>query len=292
MINISFFSYKGGAGRTSLLYNTLPFLAEKLNATENEPIIVIDLDIDSKGLSYLINRNSDVTAVQLLRGEDLIGGPCGPQLREHPVFKGFCPIGAAVGLSPDKDRSILFVSADSKKSLGDQTNFDAPKTALQPFNRLCKKYNCKAIVMDTPTGSQLSANCALSISTKVVTVMRITRQFKQGTKEFLQAKTQDYSGKEFIIAPNAVPNTQGTVFDMNLIMQDIASLAKSSVLRDNKVNLALLENGRQGINEVNLFKFSEENLSRDSFSRSLTDDEKRAVEMYKVLAEELAHSNV
>ena len=58
MKNISFFSYKGGAGRTSLLFNTLPFLAQNLGATNTEPIIVLDLDIDSKGLSFLFPKKS------------------------------------------------------------------------------------------------------------------------------------------------------------------------------------------------------------------------------------------
>ena len=69
MTNISFFSYKGGAGRTSLLYNVIPFMADKLGATEKEPIIVIDLDIDSKGLTYLIDRDCDINSVQVLKGE-------------------------------------------------------------------------------------------------------------------------------------------------------------------------------------------------------------------------------
>ena len=48
MKKITFFSFKGGSGRTSLLYNTLPFLANELKASPEEPIVVIDLDIDSK----------------------------------------------------------------------------------------------------------------------------------------------------------------------------------------------------------------------------------------------------
>ena len=53
---ISFFSYKGGAGRTSLLLNTLPLIAKELNASADEPIVVADLDIDSKGLSFLLDK--------------------------------------------------------------------------------------------------------------------------------------------------------------------------------------------------------------------------------------------
>ena len=68
MVNISFFSYKGGAGRTSLLFNTLPFLAENLRATEKEPIVVIDLHLDSNGLSYIVEKASRINSIQVLRG--------------------------------------------------------------------------------------------------------------------------------------------------------------------------------------------------------------------------------
>ena len=44
MLQVSFFSYKGGAGRTSMLFNTASYLADELGATPDEPIVIIDLD--------------------------------------------------------------------------------------------------------------------------------------------------------------------------------------------------------------------------------------------------------
>lgn len=67
MKKITFFSFKGGSGRTSLLYNTLPFLANELKASPEEPIVVIDLDIDSKGLSLLFEGASFPNTIQLLQ---------------------------------------------------------------------------------------------------------------------------------------------------------------------------------------------------------------------------------
>ncbi len=301
MINISFFSYKGGAGRTSLLFNTLPFLAQRLNATEQEPIIVLDLDLDSKGLSYLVDRSSAINSIQVLRGDSSIGFRYVGDIRDHPFFSKLVPIGALVGLPVSLDRSILCVTAHSQEGanyLSETNNYDARNVDLRTLNRLCGKFHCKAIVMDTPTGNQLAGEQALSISSKIVTVMRITRQFRKGTEEFLKKKSQgtEFCGKEYIIVPNAVPSTEGTTFQMDSIMEDIRLSVKNSIGEKNIANLSLLENGNMGINEVNLFKFREENLKREIQRRKqsklpIADDEMKALKMYEFLAEELTYVN-
>lgn len=297
MINISFFSYKGGAGRTSLLYNVLPFLAEKIGATEMEPIIVLDLDIDSKGLSFLIEEDSGVNSIQVLKGDKAIGYRHTGSIREHPFFKQLCPIGDKVGLSGDKARSILFVSANSKEGitfLGDTNNFDGRYISLNALNRLCYNYHCKAIVMDTPAGNQLASECALSISNKIVTTMRITKQFRRGTQEFLREASSRFENKEFIIVPNAVPDAIDDVYDIEKIIMDIAGNSKKSIECNSRniVNLKMVEDGRMGIKEVNLFKLVEENLKKESRLRKLLKDEEMAVQMYELLAEELINEKL
>jgi cellulose biosynthesis protein BcsQ len=295
MVNISFFSYKGGAGRTSLLFNTLPFLAENLRATEKEPIVVIDLDLDSKGLSYIVEKASGINAIQVLRGDSAIGFRQMGNIGEHPFFSKLIPIGAMVGLPASLDRSILFVSAHAKEGAKYLTengnNYDDGNISLSVLNKICRNFNCKAIVMDSPAGNQLTAEKSLSIANKIVLAMRITRQFRKGSEEFLKEKSFEFSGKEYIIVPNAVPKTDGTAFDINNIMSNIALLARNAIGKSGKLNLKLLENGRTGVNEVNLFKFKEESLKKESIERTLLEDELNAVGMYKLLAEELANEN-
>ena len=294
MLKVSFFSYKGGAGRTSVLYNTLPYLAERLKATETEPIIVLDLDLDSKGLTYLANRVSNINTVLVLKG-DMVNLRSAAPLLDHPFFKELSPIGADLGLQPSLDRSILFVSApqfNNQNYLGERTNYDGGNASLQPLMRLCMNYKCKAIVIDTPTGDQLASTCALKISNKIVTVMRITKQFRKGTEEFLRSeKVANFNNKEFIIVPNAVPDPTGTDYNIDSYMREIARFSQDAIQsnsQENRVNLKFVENGMKGINEVNLFKFSEENLKKEAERRKLTNDELKATEMFKLLAEELA----
>ncbi|MEG2454563.1 MAG: hypothetical protein RSB20_06820, partial [Clostridia bacterium] len=99
MKNISFFSYKGGSGRTSILYNTIPFLVKELGATETEPIILMDLDIDSKGLSYLLAEKSKINTIQILKGCDYVNTiNRNMSIQEHPFFKNLSPVGCLFGL--------------------------------------------------------------------------------------------------------------------------------------------------------------------------------------------------
>lgn len=277
---ISFFSYKGGSGRTSLLYNTLPLLAQELEATPDEPIIVIDLDIDSKGLTYLFDCESKINAFQVLKGDISY---------ENLINKNdLAPIGMDLGFTADNDRSVLFVSATPNScasSLGKSTNFDGVDVSLYPLERICQDLNCKAIIMDTPAGNQLAGDAALSISQKIVTVMRITKQFRIGTFDFLKEKSNRFNNKEFIIVPNVVPDFSDTDYEITNYFRTISKNSVDSVKKDNQINLMLLENGQMGINEVNQFKFEEKILC---LSNNLKNDEKKALKQYSLLAKELA----
>ena len=60
---ISYFSYKGGAGRSTLAYNTIPLLLnECIQPTKSSPVVIVDMDIDSCGLSYLLGVQADQIA--------------------------------------------------------------------------------------------------------------------------------------------------------------------------------------------------------------------------------------
>ena len=290
MKNISFFSYKGGAGRTSLLFNTLPFLAQNLGATNTEPIIVLDLDIDSKGLSFLFPKKSAINTIQILKGDRSIGmNSRESDIRNHPFFKELIPIGYSVGLPRELDASILFASAhptnDGNRFLGTTSNLDAPDISLEDVQGLCERYNCKAIVMDTPAGGQLSGQAALDISDKIVTVMRITKQFRDGTYEFLAEKSSRTCGIEYVVVPNVVPDDEGTDYVIDNFMDEISHRVSESVTTDNDINLSMIN--RNGINEVRLFKFEEKNLYKEQHARKLLEDEEIAIEKYKYLAGEL-----
>jgi len=290
MYNISFFSYKGGAGRTTLSFNTMSYLIQKLKPTAENPIILIDLDIDSKGISFLLDRISAVNTIQVLKNEIEVEA-CDPAkipISNHPFFKSLAQVGSAFGLDEKDDGAVLFISAKATNGdnnyLNNTNNFDGAGIGLGGLSELCERYNCKALVMDTPAGEQLASDAAISISDVVVTVLRITKQFRQGTFEYLKTRSKRYEGKKFIIVPNAVPKIDG--INSNIISNIFSKMqsALDSLSNANIINHYFIQEER-GINEIQLFKINEVNLYNESKFRELTNDEKEAIVKFNKLAE-------
>ena len=301
MKKITFFSFKGGSGRTSLLYNTLPFLANELKASPEEPIVVIDLDIDSKGLSLLFEGASFPNTIQLLQENyrSYYIPLNGKSIQEHKLFRNMLPIGQEVGLPFDKDRSILFVSVnptgteEEKEKNKNLVNgsYDLGISKLGAFIEYCEKIKkCKAIIMDSPAGLQMAGQKALKYSSDIVTVMRITKQFKLGTKEFFEEISKTISNRNFILIPNAVPDPEGTNYSYKSIFTNIKNMAQNS-LKNNNLNLHLLEDDNYGVNEVKIFKFQETNLHKKKKLNfeTVQPDELQAMEMYKKVAKEILY---
>ncbi len=288
MLKVSFFSYKGGAGRTSMLYNTVSYLVDELQATPENPIVLIDLDIDSKGLSYLLTNDIDTSeklnAIQVLKRANIITDMF---VTKDEFFRMMIPVGSLFGLPSNYNRAVLFVTGHSNDTLNVSGNYDGANVDLNGFVRRLEKFGCKALVMDNPAGGQLSADVALRTSDKIVIVMRITKQFREGTEEFLRRK-KNYDNKEYIVVPNAVPSDEGTMYSVPNIMNRIkSSLSAAAQTQHDYVNPRMIE--ENGVHEVRLFKFEETNLFVKSKNGVLEKDEEEAVKKYKILAKEIAH---
>lgn len=281
MKKIAYFSYKGGAGRSSLAYNTIPILADELDATAEQPIILLDLDVDSAGLTFLLNVQDNGYYVQDIVNGRVPGSTRTPEdtpLNEHPFFSKLVPVGRKLGLSIAKNNNILFLPV--KTGLNMEFSYDKPENYLRDVEKLCRKYKCKALLLDTPTGDQLTANWSLEVAKDILTTMKITHQFRKGTIDFLKRKDKEYNEKNFILVPNCVPTEDieidGIKYNYDAVRQDIISKA-TEAMQQNHINTKMLEDGCFGIPEVKRFKLEEGILYKlDAF----TEDEQKAYDMY------------
>ena len=80
----TFYSYKGGSGRTTTLLNTTKHLTDVLNVTKEHPILLIDADLESAGLTYFFNCSKKFTSrfSFTIHAEDFMNHPNG-------FFSGF-----------------------------------------------------------------------------------------------------------------------------------------------------------------------------------------------------------
>lgn len=56
----TFYSYKGGSGRSTTAINTVKHLIGKLEASPQQPILIIDADLESAGLTYFFNMDKRI----------------------------------------------------------------------------------------------------------------------------------------------------------------------------------------------------------------------------------------
>ena len=102
----TFFSYKGGAGRSTTCLNTIPFIAEREEAFSRAPLILVDMDIESAGMTYLLNKQdafkgkNDVKI--LLKNQESWSANKYCELEEHPFYQWLVPVGNQLGLADNK----------------------------------------------------------------------------------------------------------------------------------------------------------------------------------------------
>ena len=286
MNTITFFSYKGGSGRSTLLYNTLPLLANALNATTDNPIVVVDLDIDSRGLSFLFNCGN--TTTEYLTSTLLLNNS-GANLPKdgQTIISKAKPIGQDLGLSDNGSVVFIPASKNSSAELNNVIDGKGMAEGLRKARKTLLNYGCKALIFDAPSGYQMAADAALSVSNKIVNVLRITRQFREGTRIFWQEKGTRFEDKEIILVPNAVPKEDTvSIYSVSTLLKKIEEI-KNFIYDGNKVNTTFLDEFK-GINEVALFKLKEENLYfNEKENVFLQEDEKAALKAYERLALEL-----
>lgn len=201
---ITFNSYKGGACRTTTCYNSLPYIAQKLDATSKQPVLVFDIDLDSMGLTSIFNADKPVVEQRKKKNYSTHNlfvndsGEINENLRNKRMmsiedgkwyFDNFQKVGGALGL--EDDGSVLFLGADmDAASITDDQYL--PMLESSPLVRLVMtlKYmpeanRPKAIIFDCAAGMQPSTLVAFTLTDCSVMCMRPTLQFRMGTRDYL-----------------------------------------------------------------------------------------------------------
>lgn len=237
---ITFNSYKGGACRTTTCYNTLPYLAEKLGATSDRPILVFDIDLDSMGLTNIFyaamkdddkNRRPSYSARNLFVEDSYVNN----DLRTKKLtsvkndgwyFGNFIKVGNDLGLSDDG--CVLFCGADKQaRSVSDD---DYKKYAEDPplrklinvLRSMPPDKQPKALILDCASGMQMSTVAALVNTDCSVMCMRPTMQFRTGTRDYLMTQIPNElknnrrrKPRKVILLPTAVAQVNVAATDPN-----------------------------------------------------------------------------
>ena len=318
MLKVSFYSYKGGAGRSTTSWNTIQRLVEIMQPTEQNPFVIVDTDTESAGSTFLYKAKDTFWG-------DRPGMPPSVQKRmtlkdstnyakasdetKKAFFNNMHPVGGYFGL--EAKRAVLLIGANlDRKSATEKADTTGKNVGqLENFTNnikfACEDCGAKALFFDTPAGTQALAERSIEDSDIVVCCMRPTSQFREGTKDQLLAfvKRDFYDGdpKTYILTPTAVCVDEGQKFDGDIYPET----GKKQILRyfseDNleseeekikkafknnvKLDMLMPEGDRVfGIPEVARFKWSEKCLGTVD-KNELTTSDKLALTRYDVLAQ-------
>ena len=290
MKTITFYSYKGGAGRSSTTLNTLPYLVESMRASANAPIIVLDMDLDSAGMTYLLGLDVhfkgryDVKSF-LMGDESWSDAPAG-SLAEHEFYQKLVPVGETLGV---ENEAVLFLGVDDAK-LVDNNQMDGTKEGVfNKLRRFCRKNGIKAVVIDSSAGDQFSAVLSTGAADDIVCCMRPTMQFRIGTFNYLHRLSEKTQDKRIVLLPTVVPSTDKEIdgeMQREKAIKNICARVEDLDMR--MVRTDFVTEDCLGINEVERFKWKEGVLYKIGQTSELTADEKEATRRYSKLARILA----
>lgn len=316
MLKISFFSYKGGSGRTTTLFNTLPYLAEKLNASAEHPIVVFDMDYRSAGITILLSdgktfdvQNEDTEALAAGQKHSLqyliSNNPkCGRKLDDFKtVFAE--SVGRKLGL--EENDAVLLVGANMQYMMAVRSEQEV--VSILKYYLDNPLFGASAIIFDSPSGTQVTANVSISRSDVVVCCMRPSYQFRQTTMKYLTAAVEQYAEldakKRFILTMTAVPvkdmlidgryqisashqDVMGTVY----ILNRNAWLKNPARPKDHPIidTDMIADRTNLGIREIDRFKWNEKvNLYsiKKAGKEQLSENEGKALARYEALADDI-----
>jgi cellulose biosynthesis protein BcsQ len=300
---ISYFSYKGGAGRSTLAFNTIPILAkEHLHPTKDHPIILIDTDLDSCGMSYLVKAEKQVThtnCIQHLLGNpfDVRGGR--KSLKSNPFISQLIPVGNAYGYEGDNEAILLLPAMDgqtidSSRTSNYSDSNQSFKKSMDSFIRVCDDLDIPAVIFDSAVGNNATANISNEESDVIVCCMRPTLQFTNGTFRYLAALEGDGTqklisdGKHIVLVPNVIPQNEVVINNarypdtaISKICNDFISYFDNST-SSHEYHFDMLDREEFGIPAVDRFMWREGLLHNQT---NLTANEQTALQRYKKLAE-------
>jgi MinD-like ATPase involved in chromosome partitioning or flagellar assembly len=235
MLKVSFYSYKGGAGRSTTLWNTIERLVDLMPPTAQNPFVIVDTDIESAGSTFLYKADED-----FFRDEEYLSVQtrmiCGSDTNytdpsdavKKSFFKSMRPIGTFFGLPKSEENAVLFIGVNlhrGPKSTAKDVVDDGSEKASQLLDNFsyaitsaCEECGAKALFFDTPSGTQFLARKSIQESDIIVCCMRPTDQFLSGTKRQLinfidnDVKAGTNGKRKYILTPTAICVDAGQEF--------------------------------------------------------------------------------
>jgi MinD-like ATPase involved in chromosome partitioning or flagellar assembly len=253
MLKVSFYSYKGGAGRSTTSWNTIQSLVALCKPTEKEPFVIVDTDTESAGSTFLYKakdvffKDEQCHSVQkrMTDSEETNYSEASDSEKEE-FFNGMHPIGTFFGLPEAEEKAVLLIGANLHKDSAREADVfgaggkdsEQMKNFRKNIAGACKDCGAKALFFDTPSGTQFLADRSIEQSEIVVCCMRPTSQFREGTRGRLiyliknDLKNKMLGKRKYILTPTVVCVDAGQKFFLDGEEYVYPSRAKEVIIRE------------------------------------------------------------
>ena len=226
MLRCSFYSYKGGSGRSTTAWNTIQRLVTIMEPTTEAPFVIVDTDTESAGATFLYDakdeffKNAVKASVQkrMLEKDDTKYRKADADVKAA-FFETMWPVGKKFGLPDEKNAAVLLIGANLDKNKETTViDRDGPQMAnfTNNITKACKACGAKALFFDTPSGTQYLARKSIQDSRIIVCCMRPTSQFRTGTRDqlidFVMEDHKAEIDKVYILTPTAICTDDGQKF--------------------------------------------------------------------------------
>lgn len=201
---ISFYSYKGGTGRTTTMANTAVLLAQK-----GYNIACVDLDINAPGLDIVLGVDKclpDRFITDYLKGMSV---PVGEMCVEFDDGE----YGEKIGNKGLKGKIYVFPTPRVSGVRGFGSIIDGMRDLLEPlFDKIYERLKVDHILVDSRSGYSRESAVLLPKSDKIFVSTRFSKQHIIGTAEVL---------KEVIQLIQEVLQVRGKNMDYYVVINDI-----------------------------------------------------------------------
>jgi MinD-like ATPase involved in chromosome partitioning or flagellar assembly len=277
-LKVQMYSFKGGAGRTVSTAN----IARIISAERGQRVLAIDLDIESAGLSVLFGIDELVEERKLGAIQDILRGSFeapaeddritserdGDDSHESPpseenievfsmgaaaFFKSVWP---RVNVQPSAYPNLTIIPARRivTSSREPSTLYNMNKRFEQLLINVQRIANAPEIIFfDSASGIQNTAVLGLENCDVLVMFVRWSRQFVQGTKQFLRELAKHSTGlhklTRVLVVPTAVPTSSAATGAVRQFRAELeqsitaANLSAENHLRKSRDWIMLLPDG-------------------------------------------------
>ena len=186
---------------------------------------------------------------------------------------------------------MLFLGDNDEMPIDNNQMDGTKEVALKKLKLFCRKNNLPGFVIDSAAGDQYSAVLATACSTEIVCCMRPTMQFRLGTFNYLNRLANNNAENNLILLPTVVPERDVIIdgeYQKKNAISNILKRTEKLLARGLSVYTDFISEEMFGINEVQRFMWKEGVLYKIAQEQELIEDEKKACERYRKLAELIA----